>query len=166
MLRGQKAVKKGGNMPGETVVMSEQEKRQEWNRQIIAEFRANGGRVGGPFEGIPLLLLRTRGAKSGEERVNPLGYLEQDGRLYVFGSNGGRDEHPGWYFNVQADPRVIVEVGTRTAAATAVVLDRAERDRIYAAQVRRQPMFATYEQQVTRTIPVVALDLDRSGTES
>ena len=146
--------------------MSEQEKRQEWNRQIIAEFRANEGRVGGPFEGVPLLLLRTRGAKSGEERINPLAYLEQDGRHYVFGSNGGRDETPGWCFNVQADPRVIVEVGTRTAAATAVVLDGAERDRIYAEQVRRYPVFATYEERVTRTIPVVALDLDASGTES
>jgi deazaflavin-dependent oxidoreductase (nitroreductase family) len=143
--------------------MSDQAKRQEWNRQIIAEFRANDGRVGGPFDGVPLLLLRTRGAKSGEERINPLAYLEQDGRLYVFGTNGGRDEHPGWYFNVQADPRVIVEVGTRTAAATAVVLPGADRDRVYAEQARRFPTFTTYEEQVTRTIPVVALDLDASG---
>ena len=140
--------------------MSEQEKRQEWNRQIVAEFRANDGRVGGPFEGVPLLLLRTRGAKSGEERINPLAYLEMDGRYYVFGSNGGREPQPGWYFNVLADPRVIVEVGTRTAAATAVVLEGEQRARIYAEQVRRQPMFGSYEEQVTRTIPVVALDLE------
>ena len=141
--------------------MDEQQRRQEWNRDIIAEFRANGGRVGGPFEGIPLLLLHTRGAKTGEERINPLAYLELDGRLYVFGSNGGRDSHPGWYFNVQADPNVVVEVGTHESAATALVLEGDERDRVYAEQVRRQPAFKTYEEQVSRTIPVVALVLSQ-----
>ena len=140
--------------------MSDREQRLAWNRDIIAEFRANDGRVGGPFEGIPLLLLHTRGAKTGEERINPVAYLELDGRLYVFASNGGRDSHPGWVFNVQAEPNVVVEVGTRTANATAVVLEGDERDRIYAEQARRQPAFAAYEEKVTRTIPVVALDLD------
>ena len=144
--------------------MSDTEKRQEWNRQIVEEFRANEGRVGGPFEGVPLLLLRTRGAKTGEERINPLAYLDYEGRHYVFGSNGGRDSTPGWYYNVLADPRVVVEIGTRTAAAKAVVLEGEERDRIYAEQARRQPMFTTYAEKVTRTIPVVALDLEASGT--
>ena len=144
--------------------MSEHEQRQQWNRAVIDEFRANEGRVGGAFEGVPLLLLHTRGAKSGEQRINPLAYLEMDGRLHVFGSNGGREAHPGWYFNVQADPRVTVEVGTRSMAATATVLDGEERERIYAEQARRQPAFASYEQQVSRTIPVVALLPDPSGT--
>ena len=137
--------------------MSEQEKRRDWNRQVIEEFRANEGRVGGAFEGVQLLLLHTRGAKSGQQRINPLAYLEQDDGFYVFGSNGGRDAHPGWYFNVQADPEVTVEVGTRTMTATATVLTGEERERIYAEQARRQPAFATYEEQVSRTIPVVAL---------
>ena len=139
--------------------MTEQQRRRDMNRDIIAEFRANEGRVGGPFEGIPLLLLHTRGAKSGEERINPLAYLEQDDRLYVFGSNGGRAAHPGWYFNVLADPNVSVEVGTHESAATALVLEGDERDRVYAEQARRQPAFASYEEQVSRTIPVVALVL-------
>ena len=139
--------------------MTEQQRRRDMNRDIIAEFRANEGRVGGPFEGIPLLLLHTRGAKSGEERINPLAYLEQDDRLYVFGSNGGRAVHPGWYFNVLADPNVSVEVGTHESAATAHVLEGDERDRVYAEQARRQPAFASYEEQVSRTIPVVALVL-------
>src|SRR3954447_3995715 len=102
--------------------MSEQTQRQDWNAQIIEEFRTNGGHVGGPFENIPLLLLHNTGARSGAHRINPVAYLEQDGRYYVFASNGGRPDHPGWYFNVRAHPDVTVEVGTRTFSATATVL--------------------------------------------
>jgi deazaflavin-dependent oxidoreductase (nitroreductase family) len=138
--------------------MSEQAKRRQMNEAIIEEFRANAGVVGGPFEGTPLLLLHTRGARSGEARINPLAYIERDGRLFVFGTNGGRDAHPGWYFNVLADASVTVEVGTSTMSATAEVLQGEERDRMYADASRRHPAFATYQEQVARTIPVVALD--------
>ena len=142
--------------------MTDNAQRRDWNRQIIEEFRANEGCVGGPFEGIPLLLLHSRGAKSGEERINPAAYLELDGRFYVFASNGGREPNPGWYYNVIAEPKVTVEVGTRTSAAVATVLSGDERDRIYAVQVARVPAFADYEQKVERTIPVIALDLEES----
>ena len=138
--------------------MSENSTRQDWNRKIIEEFRGNDGRVGGPFEGVPLVLLHTRGARSGEERINPLAYLDLDGRIFVFGSNGGRDENPGWYYNVKASPRVTVEIGTRRYDAVASVLDGSERDRVYAEMATRQPAFNDYERKVSRTIPVVALD--------
>jgi len=138
--------------------MTDAERRREMNRQIIEEFRANEGRVGGPFEGVPLALLRSRGAKTGEERINPLGCLDFEGTLYVFASNGGRPEQPGWYFNVQAHPHVTVEFGTERFPATARVLEGAERDRIWDEQVRRIPAFADYQDKVDRLIPVVALE--------
>jgi deazaflavin-dependent oxidoreductase (nitroreductase family) len=138
--------------------MTDAERRREMNRQIIEEFRANEGRVGGPFEGVPLALLHSRGAKTGEERINPLGCLDFEGTLYVFASNGGRAEHPGWYYNVQADPHVTVEFGTDTFTATARVLERAERQRIWEEQVRRFPAFGDYQDKVDRVIPVVALE--------
>ena len=142
--------------------MPDNAERRRMNQEIIDEFRANEGRVGGPFDGIPMLLLHSRGAKSGEERINPLAYLELDGRLYVFGSNGGREPNPGWYFNVLADPKVTVEVGVRTSPAVAAELVGAQRDRVYAEQGARIPMYGDYEKQVDRTIPVVALDLVES----
>lgn len=137
--------------------MSESDQRRNWNEQIIEEFRANDGRVGGPFEGVPLVLLHTRGAKSGEERINPLARLDLDGHVYVFGSNGGRDQHPGWYFNLRAHPSVTVEVDARSYDGKAVVLDGEERDRVFAEMVKGQPAFGDYAAKVTRTIPVVAL---------
>ena len=146
----------------QTEDMTDSAERIERNQRIIEEFRANEGRVGGPFDGIPLLLLHSRGAKSGAERINPVAYLELDGRLYVFGSNGGRDPNPGWYYNVRVNPDVTVEVGTRMSAAVAAEVTGADRDRIYAEQVARQPMFADYEKRVERTIPVVALNLVES----
>jgi len=138
--------------------MSENDQRQNWNRQIIEEFRANDGVVGGPFEGVPLVLLHTHGAKSGVEHVNPLARLDLDGRVYVFGSNGGRDMNPGWYYNVKADPQVTVELDTRSFAAHASVLEGADRDRVYAEMATRQPAFADYAARVPRVIPVIALD--------
>ena len=138
--------------------MSENDQRRNWNQQIIEEFRANQGRVGGPFEGVPLVLLHTRGAKSGEERVNPLARLDLDGRVYVFGSNGGRDQDPGWYYNIRADPGVTVEIDERKYDGRAIVLEGPERERVFAAMVKRQPAFGDYATKVTRTIPVVALD--------
>ena len=129
----------------------------DWNAQIIAEFRANAGRVGGQFEGAPMLLLHTTGAKSGEERVNPMMYLDHEGRRFVFASKAGADTHPDWYHNLVADPTVSVEVGTEQYQAAATSISGEERGRIYAEQARRYPGFAEYAQKTSRVIPVVEL---------
>jgi deazaflavin-dependent oxidoreductase (nitroreductase family) len=129
----------------------------DWNSQIIADFRANEGKVGGNFAGAPLLLLHTAGARTGEERVTPMMYLDLEGRRFVFASYAGRDRHPDWYHNLVAHPDVKAEVGTETYGATAVPLSGAERDRIYEEQSRRFPGFAEYQQKTERVIPVVEL---------
>jgi deazaflavin-dependent oxidoreductase (nitroreductase family) len=129
-----------------------------WNLNVIEEFRANQGKVGGNFEGAPVLLLRTTGAKSGQERINPIMYLEEDGRIYVFASKAGAQSNPDWYFNLVANPEVTVEVGTETFTARAKTVDKAERDRIYAKQVELFPGFGEYEKKTTRLIPVVELE--------
>lgn len=130
---------------------------QDWNTRIIEEFRANEGRVGGQFEGAPMLLLHTTGARSGKERVNPMMFLDLDGRRYVFASKAGADTDPDWYRNLVANPEVTVEAGTETYTATASTLTGAERDRIYAEQASRYPGFAEYAAKTTRVIPVVEL---------
>jgi deazaflavin-dependent oxidoreductase (nitroreductase family) len=130
---------------------------QDWNRKIIEEFRANEGKVGGQFEGAPILLLHTTGAKSGQERVNPMMYLDEDGRRYVFASKAGADTNPDWYRNLVANPDVVVDVGTETYDAAAVSVTGDDRDRIYAEQARQYPGFAEYEQKTSRVIPVVEL---------
>ena len=133
--------------------------RNEWNAHIIREFRENGGRVGGRFEGRPLLLLHHRGAKTGTERVNPLAYRAlEGGALAVFGSKGGAPTHPDWYHNVRANPRVTIEVGTDTLEAQARVAEGEERARIWDAQKRDIPAFADYEERTSREIPVVILE--------
>lgn len=129
----------------------------DWNSKIITEFRANEGKVGGPFEGAPLLLLTTRGRKSGAERTNPMMYLDDGDRLLVFASKSGAPTHPDWYLNLLADPHVKVEVGTRTFPATAAPLAGEDRDRMFAEQARRYPGFAEYQEKTDRVIPVVAL---------
>jgi deazaflavin-dependent oxidoreductase (nitroreductase family) len=128
------------------------------NTGIIEEFRANEGRVGGPFEGAPLLLLHTTGARSGDERVNPLMYLPDGDRLVVFGSKGGAPTNPDWFHNVRAHPEASVEVGTERFPVRARVADPEERDRLYEEQSRRYPQFAEYQRGVDRTIPVVILE--------
>jgi deazaflavin-dependent oxidoreductase (nitroreductase family) len=128
-----------------------------FNAGIIAEFRQNGGRVGGQFEGAPLLLLHTIGARSGEERVNPMMYLDLDGRRFVFASKAGSDTHPDWYHNLVANPDVSVEEGDETYAATATPVTGEERDRIYSEQAARYPGFAEYADKTSRVIPVVEL---------
>ena len=130
----------------------------DWNRKIIEEFRAHEGKVGGQFEGAPLLLLTTTGARSGQPRVNPMMYLDEGDRLYVFASKAGAPTNPDWYHNLVAHPDVTVEVGTETVAMTASVVDRSERDRVYTEQASRYPGFAEYEAKTDRVIPVVALD--------
>jgi deazaflavin-dependent oxidoreductase (nitroreductase family) len=130
-----------------------------WNQSIIDEFRANEGRVGGPFEGRPLLLLHHTGAKTGTERVNPLAYQRlEDGSWAVFGSKGGAPTNPDWFHNVRANPRVRVEVGTETHDAVARIADGDERDRIWTRQKELMPGFADYEDKTPRTIPVVILE--------
>jgi len=129
----------------------------DFNQQIIAEFRANDGVVGGPFEGVPVLLLHTTGAKSGAERVTPVVARQQEGNLYVFASKAGAPTNPDWFHNLVAHPAVRAELGTDSFAATAEVLEGEERDRIYAAQAADYANFAEYEAMTDRVIPVVRL---------
>ncbi len=132
--------------------------RNDWNRQVIEEFRANRGKVGGMWEGRPLLLLTTTGAKSGERRTTPTMYLRDGGRLLVFASKGGAPTHPAWYHNLLAHPDVTVEVGPETYEATATVLSGEERDQLYTKQAQLFPQFGEYQAKTTRTIPVIALE--------
>jgi len=130
----------------------------DFNSGIIEEFRANGGKVGGPFEGAPLLLLTSTGARSGAIRVNPVMYLDDGKRLYVFATKAGAPTNPDWYHNLLAHPQVTVEVGEERLDVTASVLTGAERDEIYQRQAALYPGFAEYQANTTRTIPVIALD--------
>ena len=130
----------------------------DWNTKVIEEFRANEGRVGGPFQGAPVLLLHTKGRRTGEERVNPMMYLPEGGRMFVFASKGGAPTNPDWYHNLVANPHVTVEVGAEIYPARAEVITGAERDRIYAEQASRYTGFAEYQRNTTRVIPVIALD--------
>jgi deazaflavin-dependent oxidoreductase (nitroreductase family) len=129
----------------------------DWNRKIIDEFRTNEGRVGGQFEGAPLLLLTTTGAKSGQDRTAPMMYLDLDGRTFVFASKAGAPTNPDWFHNLKANPGVTVEIGTERFAARADEVVGADRDRIYAEQAGRYPGFAEYQEKTERTIPVVEL---------
>ena len=139
--------------------MADENSAGDWNSQIIAEFRANEGRVGGPFEGAPIVLLTTTGAKTGKRRTSPMMYLRQDGRTFVFASKAGADTNPAWYHNLVANPEVTAEIGTETHEATATPVTGAERDRIYAEQAQRYPGFAGYQEKTSRVIPVVELRL-------
>jgi len=130
----------------------------DWNQSIIAEFRANAGKVGGPFAGGSLLLLTTTGAKTGRRLTSPVMYSSDGDRLLVFASKAGAPTHPDWYHNLIANPEVTVEQGTETFNARAVVVTGEERDRLYAEQATRSPQFAEYQTKTTRQIPVVALE--------
>jgi len=130
----------------------------DWNSKIISEFRANGGKVGGQFEGAPLLILHTVGAKTGQDRVHPMMYRAVGDSLAVFASKAGAPTHPDWYRNLIANPRVRAEIGTETVELKARVAEGEERERIWAAQKRAYPGFADYERKTTRKIPVVVLD--------
>ena len=134
----------------------------DFNQQIIADFRANDGVVGPPFEGAPLLLLHTTGARSGQDRIAPLVYLAEGDRIFIFGSKGGAPTHPDWYHNLVANPPVSVELGAETFAADASIVTGAERDRIYAEQKSIFDNFREYEESAgDRVIPVV--ELTRKG---
>ncbi len=129
----------------------------DFNQQVIEEFRSNGGKVGGQFEGAPLLLLHTTGARSGAERVNPMMYHQVGGELAVFASKAGAPTNPDWCHNLVANPRASVEVGEERYDVDARVAEGQERTQIWEAQKSAYPGFADYERQTTRTIPVVIL---------
>jgi deazaflavin-dependent oxidoreductase (nitroreductase family) len=128
------------------------------NQRVIQEFRANKGKVGGPFEQIPLLLLTTIGARSSQPHTTPVGYLPDNNRLIIFATNGGQPSHPSWYHNLVAHPHVRIEVRAETLDRTAVVLTGTERDQLWAKQVGYAPVFAEYADKTIRTIPVIALE--------
>jgi len=132
--------------------------QNNWNQQTIEAFRANAGKVGGFWEGKPLLLLTTTGAKSGTKHTTPTMYLRDSNRLLVFASKGGAPGNPDWYYNLLAHPEVTVEVGPETYQATAVPVTGEERDRLYAKQAELYPQFADYQRKTTRKIPVIALE--------
>ena len=130
----------------------------DWNKGVIDEFRANGGRVGGMFEGRPLLLLHHTGARTGIRRVTPLMYQDVGHGYAVFASKAGADTNPDWYHNVVANPRTEVEIGTGTVGVSARVAEGNERDRIWTRQKRDYPQFEEYESRTSRVIPVVVLE--------
>jgi deazaflavin-dependent oxidoreductase (nitroreductase family) len=129
----------------------------DFNAKIIEEFHANEGRVGGVFDGMPLLLLHHTGAKSGKGRVNPLAYQGDNGRYVVFASKAGAPTNPDWYHNLKAHPSVMIEVGTSTIDVIASEAAGEERERLYRTQAERVPQFADYEKQTERVIPVIVL---------
>jgi deazaflavin-dependent oxidoreductase (nitroreductase family) len=129
-----------------------------WNRDIVDEFRANGGNVGGNFSGAPVLLLHTIGARSGKERVTPLMYQDLGGSVAVFATRGGAPTDPDWYHNVVANPGVSAEIGAETRRFQARTATGVERDRIWTKQKRDYRGFARYEAQTERVIPVVILE--------
>ena len=136
----------------------------DWNNGVIADFRANGGHVGGPFEGAPMVLVHHVGRKTGTEYVTPLVYLpgEDDASLYIFASKAGAPTNPDWYDNLIAAGHATVEVLTSTYQATVTELHGAERERVFAEQVKRMPGFGEYAQKTEgiRTIPVLRLTRD------
>ena len=129
----------------------------DFNANVIEEFRANGGRVGGMFEGMPLLLLHHTGARSGEERVNPVAYARDDGRYVVIASKGGAPTNPAWYHNLLAHPEISIEVGADTIDVSASEATGEERERLFREQAERFPQFAEYERNTDRVIPVIVL---------
>ncbi|MFL6127164.1 nitroreductase family deazaflavin-dependent oxidoreductase [Actinophytocola sp.] len=129
----------------------------DWNTAIIEEFRANGGKVGGQFAGGNLLLLTTRGARTGNPHTTPLAYLADGDRLVVTASAAGAPRNPAWFHNVRANPTVEVELGTDTFKAVASIPDREERDGLWEKVTSAMPGFADYQKQTDRVIPVVVL---------
>ncbi|CDP82809.1 MULTISPECIES: nitroreductase family deazaflavin-dependent oxidoreductase [Mycolicibacterium] len=129
----------------------------DFNRNVVAEFRANGGKVGGPFEGGTLLLLHTTGAKSGQPRLSPLAYLDVDGKILIVGSYAGAPKDPAWVHNLRANPKARIEVGTDAYDVTARELPADERDATYPKIVERAPVFAEYQAKTTRAIPLFEL---------
>ncbi len=130
----------------------------EFNRKLIEEFRANGGKVSGMFAGAPLLLLTTTGARTGQSRVAPLAYSTDNGRFVVIASKGGAPTHPDWFHNLRANPQVTVEAGTEAFPARATVVEGAERQRLFDQMAAQMPGFAEYQRNTTRKLPVIVLE--------
>jgi deazaflavin-dependent oxidoreductase (nitroreductase family) len=129
----------------------------DWNKAIIAEFRANNGKVGGRFAGQPLALLHTVGAKSGQSRINPVACMKDGDRYVIIASKGGAPTNPDWYYNLVAHPLVTVEYGTETFQAQATIATEPQRTRLYNKMAAERPTFAEYQTKTTRAIPVIIL---------
>jgi len=134
----------------------------DWNRKVIDEFRANGGKVGGTFEGSSILLLHSKGAKTNLERINPLAYVKDAGRFVVIASKAGAPTNPDWYHNIVANPELTVEVGTESIRVHAAITQEPERTRLYNKMVEAQPggvskSFDEYRHKTKRKIPVIVL---------
>ncbi len=130
----------------------------DFNRRVIEEFRANGGKVGGPFAGASMILLTTKGAKSGRVYTTPLVYTRDGDRIVIIASKAGAPKNPDWYHNLVANPVLTVEVGTEKFQVRARVTSGAERERLYNAQAAQMPMFNEYRKKTTREIPVFVLE--------
>ena len=131
----------------------------DWNTKLIEEFRADEGKLSGPFAGRDLLLLNTTGAKSGQPRTSPVAFIRDGDRLVIVASKAGAPTNPDWYHNLLANPQVTLELGTETIRATATpITEGPERDRLYAAMAETLSSFADYEQKTSRVIPVVILE--------
>jgi len=129
----------------------------EYNAKIIAEFRGNEGRVGGPWEDIPLLLLYHTGARSATEHVNPVAYLHDDSRYFIWAANGGAPQHPAWYHNLKAHPVTRIEVGNETVNVVAEETAGLQRDQLFARATDRYPQLADAAKKTDRVIPIVVL---------
>lgn len=129
-----------------------------WNKEVIEEFRANGGWAGGHLEGMPLLILFNRGAKTGALRINPLAYQKVEGGYAIFGSKGGSSTNPSWYHNLMANPEVEIELGAETFMVRARLTEGEEREHIWTQQKLDFPQFADYEKKTSRQIPVLVLE--------
>jgi deazaflavin-dependent oxidoreductase (nitroreductase family) len=135
--------------------------QNDWNTSIIKEFRANAGKVGGPFAGKTLLILHTIGAKSGREHINPVAYITDGNRFVIIASKGGAPINPDWYYNIVANPQVTLEVGTEKITARASITTEPERTRLYNKMIEMMPGFAEYQKKTTRIIPVIILTREK-----
>ena len=129
----------------------------DFNNKIIEEFRANEGKVTGPFSGAPLLLLTTTGAKSGVTRTTPLAYSADGDRLIIIASYAGGPRHPAWFLNLRANPEVTIELPNETFTTNVVITEGEERQRLFDQQAARMPNFAEYQAKTSRQIPVVVI---------
>ena len=130
----------------------------DWNQQIMAEFRANGGKCGGDFEGVPMVIVHHTGAKSGIVRNAPLTYLPNGDDVVIFGSKGGAPTNPDWYHNLIANPDTVIELGTELVDVHVREATGAERDELFERQKKVSPPFVGYEAATTRVIPVLVLE--------
>jgi deazaflavin-dependent oxidoreductase (nitroreductase family) len=138
--------------------MSESSGPNDWNRKVIEEFRANGGKVGGYFEGAPMVLIHHIGARTGVERVSPLVYLPDGDTMVIAATKGGAPTNPDWYHNLKAHPEIIVEVGTDSFPVEATEVTGAERDELWRRLVQMRPGFGEYEQKTDRVFPMFRLE--------